>query len=136
VEEVGVFGLKMEPIDALMPGMVGYFTAIIRDPLDVQIGDTVTSATTPTKEPIPGFRKNIPMVFAGVFPINTNEFEELKKALEKLHLNDPAFTFEPESSEALGFGFRCGFSGLLHMEIMVERLSWNWAGDHCNSAKR
>lgn len=122
VEEVGVFGLKMEPIDALMPGMVGYFTAIIRDPLDVQIGDTVTSATTPTKEPIPGFRKNIPMVFAGVFPINTNEFEELKKALEKLHLNDPAFTFEPESSEALGFGFRCGFSGLLHMEIMVERL--------------
>jgi len=129
VEEVGVFGLKMEPIDELRPGMVGYFTAIIRDPLDVQIGDTVTSAITPTKEPISGFRKNIPMVFAGIFPINTNEFEELKKALEKLHLNDPAFTFEPESSEALGFGFRCGFSGLLHMEIMVERLKLEFGQD-------
>ncbi|PMP83922.1 MAG: elongation factor 4 [Caldisericum exile] len=122
VEEVGIFRLKMEQTDMLSAGSVGYFTALIRDPLDVQIGDTVTHSENPTKEPVPGFRKNVPMVFAGIFPLNTNEFEELKKSLEKLHLNDPAFTFEPESSEALGFGFRCGFSGLLHMEITIERL--------------
>ncbi|MFU2157482.1 translation elongation factor 4 [Caldisericum sp. AR60] len=122
VEEVGIFRLKMEQTDMLSVGSVGYFTALIRDPLDVQIGDTVTHSENPTKEPVPGFRKNVPMVFAGIFPLNTNEFEELKKSLEKLHLNDPAFTFEPESSEALGFGFRCGFSGLLHMEITIERL--------------
>ncbi len=122
VEEVGVFRLKMEQTGALNGGEVGYFAAIIRDPLDVAIGDTVTSAHNPSQEAIPGFRKNVPMVFAGIFPINTNEFENLKKSIEKLHLNDPAFTFEPESSEALGFGFRCGFSGLLHMEIFMERL--------------
>lgn len=122
VEEVGVFRLRMEQTGALNAGEVGYFAAIIRDPLDVAIGDTVTSAHNPSQEPIPGFRKNVPMVFAGIFPINTNEFENLKKSIEKLHLNDPAFTFEPESSEALGFGFRCGFSGLLHMEIFMERL--------------
>jgi GTP-binding protein LepA len=129
VEEVGIFRLKMEPVNELRAGSVGYFTALIRDPLDVQIGDTVTSAVNPTKEPIPGFRKNVPMVFAGIFPLNTNEFEELKKSLEKLHLNDPAFTFEPESSEALGFGFRCGFSGLLHMEITIERLRIEFGQD-------
>ncbi|BAL80767.1 translation elongation factor 4 [Caldisericum exile] len=129
VEEVGIFRLKMEPEDVLSAGSVGYFTALIRDPLDVQIGDTVTHANNPTKEPIPGFRKNVPMVFAGIFPLNTNEFEELKKSLEKLHLNDPAFTFEPESSEALGFGFRCGFSGLLHMEITIERLRIEFGQD-------
>lgn len=122
VEEVGIFKLKMEQVDSLSPGDVGYFTAIIRDPLDVAIGDTVTSVAKPSEEPVPGFRKNVPMVFAGIFPINTNEFEGLKKSIEKLHLNDPAFSFEPESSEALGFGFRCGFSGLLHMEIFMERL--------------
>jgi GTP-binding protein LepA len=129
VEEVGIFRLKMEPVNELRAGFVGYFTALIRDPLDVQIGDTVTSAINPTKEPIPGFRKNVPMVFAGIFPLNTNEFEELKKSLEKLHLNDPAFAFEPESSEALGFGFRCGFSGLLHMEITIERLRIEFGQD-------
>lgn len=129
VEEVGIFRLKMEPVNELRAGFVGYFTALIRDPLDVRIGDTVTSAVNPTKEPIPGFRKNVPMVFAGIFPLNTNEFEELKKSLEKLHLNDPAFTFEPESSEALGFGFRCGFSGLLHMEITIERLRIEFGQD-------
>ena len=129
VEEVGIFRLKMEPVNELRAGSVGYFTALIRDPLEVQIGDTVTSAVNPTKEPIPGFRKNVPMVFAGIFPLNTNEFEELKKSLEKLHLNDPAFTFEPESSEALGFGFRCGFSGLLHMEITIERLRIEFGQD-------
>lgn len=122
VEETGIFTLKMESIDELSAGDVGYFAAIIRDPLDVAIGDTITGASNPAKIVIPGFRKNIPMVFAGIFPINTNEFENLKKSLEKLHLNDPAFSFEIETSEALGFGFRCGFSGLLHMEIMIERL--------------
>uniref|UniRef100_A0A7C4TXM9 Elongation factor 4 n=1 Tax=Caldisericum exile TaxID=693075 RepID=A0A7C4TXM9_9BACT len=129
VEEVGIFRLKMEPISELSAGMVGYFTALIRDPLDVAIGDTVTNAFNPAEKPIPGFRKNVPMVFAGIFPLNTNEFEELKKSLEKLHLNDPAFTFEPESSEALGFGFRCGFSGLLHMEITIERLRLEFGQD-------
>jgi len=129
VEEVGIFRLKMEPISELSAGMVGYFTALIRDPLDVAIGDTVTNAFSPAEKPIPGFRKNVPMVFAGIFPLNTNEFEELKKSLEKLHLNDPAFTFEPESSEALGFGFRCGFSGLLHMEITIERLRLEFGQD-------
>jgi len=129
VEEVGIFRLKMEPVSELSAGMVGYFTALIRDPLDVAIGDTVTNAFNPAEKPIPGFRKNVPMVFAGIFPLNTNEFEELKKSLEKLHLNDPAFTFEPESSEALGFGFRCGFSGLLHMEITIERLRLEFGQD-------
>ncbi|MEF3244998.1 MAG: translation elongation factor 4 [Caldisericaceae bacterium] len=129
VEEVGIFRLKMEPIDELKEGMVGYFAALIRDPLDVQIGDTVTNAFRPADTPIPGFRKNVPMVFAGIFPLNTNEFEDLKKSLEKLHLNDPAFTFEPDTSEALGFGFRCGFSGLLHMEITIERLKIEFGQD-------
>ena len=122
VEETGIFRLKMEKTKELTAGDVGYFTAVIRDPLDVRTGDTVTNAENRTKEPIPGFRKNIPMVFAGIYPLNTNEFEALKKAMEKLHLNDPAFTYQPENSQALGFGFRCGFSGLLHLEITIERL--------------
>lgn len=122
VEEVGIFKLKMEKTDKLSAGEVGYFTAVIRDPLDVKIGDTVTNAESGASSPIPGFRKNLPMVFAGIYPLNTNEFELLKKALEKLHLNDSAFTYAPENSQALGFGFRCGFSGLLHLEITIERL--------------
>lgn len=129
IEEVGIFRLKMESVEELKAGEVGYFAAIIRDPLDVNIGDTVTSVVKPAAIPIPGFRRNIPMVFAGIFPINTNEFENLKKSLEKLHLNDPAFSFEMETSEALGFGFRCGFSGLLHMEIMIERLKLEFGQD-------
>ena len=122
VEEVGIFKLKMEQVEVLEPGDVGYFTATIREPLDVSIGDTVTHVERPTNAPIPGFRKNMPMVFAGLYPINMQEFESLKKSLEKLHLNDSAFTFEPENSKALGFGFRAGFSGLLHLEITIERL--------------
>jgi GTP-binding protein LepA len=129
VEETGIFTLKMESIGELSAGDVGYFAAIIRDPLDVAIGDTITGVSNPAKIVIPGFRKNIPMVFAGIFPINTNEFDNLKKSLEKLHLNDPAFSFEIETSEALGFGFRCGFSGLLHMEIMIERLKIEFGQD-------
>ncbi len=122
VEETGIFRLKMEKIEELTAGDVGYFTAVIRDPLDVGTGDTITSVKNGVKEPIPGFRKNVPMVFAGIYPLNTNEFERLKKSMEKLHLNDPAFTYNPENSQALGFGFRCGFSGLLHLEITIERL--------------
>jgi len=122
VEEVGIFKLKMEQVKVLEAGDVGYFTATIREPLDVSIGDTVTHVEQPASSPIPGFRKNMPMVFAGLYPINMQEFELLKKSLEKLHLNDPAFTFEPENSKALGFGFRAGFSGLLHLEITIERL--------------
>jgi GTP-binding protein LepA len=122
VEETGIFELKMEKVNELTAGDVGYFTAVIRDPLDVRTGDTVTTAENSAKEAIPGFRENIPMVFAGIYPLNTNEFEALKKSIEKLHLNDPAFTYEPENSQALGFGFRCGFSGLLHLEITIERL--------------
>ncbi len=129
VEETGVFRLKMEKVRELVAGEVGYFTAVIREPLDVQTGDTVTTVENGAKEPVPGFRKNIPMVFAGIYPINTNEFEALKKSIEKLHLNDPAFTYEPENSQALGFGFRCGFSGLLHLEITIERLSREFEQD-------
>ncbi len=129
VEEVGIFRFKMEPIEELTAGMVGYFAALIRDPLDVQIGDTVTNAFRVADAPISGFRKNVPMVFAGIFPLNTNEFEDLKKSLEKLRLNDPAITIEPDTSEALGFGFRCGFSGLLHMEIAIERLKIEFGQD-------
>ena len=129
VEETGVFRLKMEKVRELVAGEVGYFTAVIREPLDVQTGDTVTTVENGAKEPVPGFRKNIPMVFAGIYPINTNEFEALKKSIEKLHLNDPAFTYEPENSQALGFGFRCGFSGLLHLEITIERLSREFGQD-------
>ncbi len=129
VEETGIFRLKMEKVRELVAGEVGYFTAVIREPLDVQTGDTVTTVENGAKEPVPGFRKNIPMVFAGIYPINTNEFEALKKSIEKLHLNDPAFTYEPENSQALGFGFRCGFSGLLHLEITIERLSREFGQD-------
>ncbi len=129
VEEVGIFELRMVEREELLAGEVGYLTATIRDPLDVMTGDTITSVDHPSFIPIPGFRKNLPMVFAGIFPINTNEFEELKKSMEKLHLNDPAFSFEVESSDALGFGFRCGFSGLLHMEITMERLRREFGQD-------
>ncbi len=129
VEETGVFRLRMEKTEKLIAGDVGYFTAVIRDPLDVKTGDTVTSAENPAESPVPGFRENIPMVFAGIYPLNTNEFEALKKSIEKLHLNDPAFTYEPENSQALGFGFRCGFSGLLHLEITIARLKREFGQD-------
>jgi len=122
VAQVGVFSPDMRPVDELSAGQVGYITAAIKRVADAKIGDTITEAARPTAEPFPGYRDAKPMVFAGLFPIEDTEYEGLRDALEKLRLNDPAFNFEPETSMALGYGFRCGFLGMLHMEIVQERL--------------
>jgi GTP-binding protein LepA len=122
VESVGVNRPRATPIDSLSVGEVGFLTASIKTVADVQIGDTITEAARPTKEPFPGFQEIKPMVFAGLYPVEANQYEELRDALDKLRLNDASFFYEPESSVALGFGFRCGFLGLLHMEIVQERL--------------
>jgi GTP-binding protein LepA len=122
VETLGVNRPRPTPIDKLSVGEVGFLTASIKEVADVQIGDTITSSQTPTKEPFPGFQEIKPMVFAGLYPVDTGQYEELRDALDKLRLNDASFFYEPESSAALGFGFRCGFLGLLHMEIVQERL--------------
>jgi GTP-binding protein LepA len=122
VEQVGVFSPKSTSVDALGVGEVGFVFAGIKNVGDAQIGDTITEATRPTLEPFPGFKESKPMVFAGLYPVEGSEYPELRDALEKLRLNDASFFFEPETSAALGFGFRCGFLGLLHMEIVQERL--------------
>jgi GTP-binding protein LepA len=122
VETVGVNRPRPTPIDRLGVGEVGFMTASIKTVADVQIGDTITEAARPTTEPFPGFQEIKPMVFAGLYPVEANQYEELRDALDKLRLNDASFFYEPESSAALGFGFRCGFLGLLHMEIVQERL--------------
>jgi GTP-binding protein LepA len=122
VKEIGVFTPKMFPQKRLQAGDVGYFIANIKSTADIKIGDTVTDLRHPAKEPLPGFQEIHPMVFSGIYPINTGDFEHLKTAIGKLRLNDSAFVYQPESSVALGFGFRCGFLGLLHMEIIQERL--------------
>ncbi|HYP54050.1 MAG TPA: translation elongation factor 4 [Pyrinomonadaceae bacterium] len=122
VENLGVNRPRPTPIERLSVGEVGFLTASIKTVADVQIGDTITDAARPTKEPFPGFQEIKPMVFAGLYPVEPNQYEELRDALEKLRLNDASFFYEPESSAALGFGFRCGFLGLLHMEIVQERL--------------
>jgi GTP-binding protein LepA len=122
VAQVGVFSPDMRPVDELSAGQVGYITAAIKRVADAKIGDTIAEAARPTAEPFPGYRDAKPMVFAGLFPIEDTEYESLRDALEKLRLNDPAFSFEPETSMALGYGFRCGFLGMLHMEIVQERL--------------
>src|SRR6476646_8592340 len=122
VETLGVNRPRPTPIKQLGVGEVGFLTASIKAVADVQIGDTITEAARPTTEPFPGFQEIKPMVFAGLYPIDTNQYEELRDALDKLRLNDASFFYEPESSTALGFGFRCGFLGLLHMEIVQERL--------------
>jgi GTP-binding protein LepA len=122
VETLGVNRPTPTPIDKLSVGEVGFLTASIKAVADVQIGDTVTEAARPTKEPFPGYQEIKPMVFAGLYPVDTAQYEELRDALDKLRLNDASFFYEPESSTALGFGFRCGFLGLLHMEIVQERL--------------
>ncbi len=122
VETLGVNRPRPTPIDSLSVGEVGFLTASIKEVADVQIGDTITESARPTKEPFPGFQEIKPMVFAGLYPVDTNQYEELRDALDKLRLNDASFFYEPESSTALGFGFRCGFLGLLHMEIVQERL--------------
>ncbi|MCA1593519.1 MAG: translation elongation factor 4 [Acidobacteria bacterium] len=122
VETIGVNRPRPTPINALGVGEVGFMTASIKTVADVQIGDTITEAARPTTEPFPGFQEVKPMVFAGLYPVEANQYEELRDALDKLRLNDASFFWEPESSVALGFGFRCGFLGLLHMEIVQERL--------------
>lgn len=122
VETLGVNRPRPTPIDRLSVGEVGFLTASIKEVADVQIGDTITEAARPTTEPFPGFQEIKPMVFAGLYPTDTNQYEELRDALDRLRLNDASFFYEPESSTALGFGFRCGFLGLLHMEIVQERL--------------
>ncbi len=121
VKEVGSFNPKPYTRDRLGPGETGYFTANIRSPRDVKMGDTITDPTDPAPI-LPGFKEVQPMVFSGIYPINSVDFESLKGSLAKLQLNDPAFVYQPESSVALGFGFRCGFLGLLHLEIIQERL--------------
>ncbi len=122
VTKVGVFSPNPTAVDVLEAGEVGFFAAGIKEVRDTRIGDTVTQADQPAREPLPGFREVKPMVFCGLFPVESDDYEELREAVEKLWLNDPAFTYEPETSAALGFGFRCGFQGLLHMEIVQERL--------------
>jgi GTP-binding protein LepA len=120
--EVGVFDPHPTPLTELGPGEVGFLAANIKSVVDTKIGDTVTDSVHPSKTPLPGFKDVKPMVFAGVFPTDSAQYEDLRDALSKLHMNDAAFVFEPDTSEALGFGFRCGFLGLLHMEIIQERL--------------
>jgi GTP-binding protein LepA len=120
--EVGVFTPARKSVDVLKAGEVGYLTASIRTVSDTRVGDTITYAENPADSPCPGYKDIKPMVFSGLYPTETNQYEDLKDALEKLRLNDSSFNFEPESSTALGFGFRCGFLGLLHMEIIKERL--------------
>ena len=122
VDELGYLRLELEKADELVAGEVGYIIANIKDVRDARVGDTVTLAENPADEPLPGYREAKPMVFSGFYPTDPDDFEELRTALEKLRLNDASLTFEPESSKALGFGFRCGFLGMLHMEITQERL--------------
>lgn len=123
VEEVGIFTPKMLKVQKLSAGEVGYIISGIRNSREIKIGDTVTlKSSAATIPPLPGYREPLPMVFAGFYPTQDSDFNTLKKALEKLSLNDSSFTFEPETSEALGMGFRCGFLGLLHMDVIKERL--------------
>jgi GTP-binding protein LepA len=122
VDRVGVFTPKLTDTDELAPGEIGFIMAGIKAVADCRIGDTLTEERRPAAEPLPGFKPSVPVVFCGLFPIDTNEFEQLRDSLAKLRLNDASFHYEPETSAALGFGFRCGFLGLLHMEIIQERL--------------
>ncbi|PYQ52814.1 MAG: elongation factor 4, partial [Acidobacteria bacterium] len=122
VEQLGVFTPKSVAIESLSAGEVGFVVAGIKKVADVAIGDTLTEERRPAPEPLPGFKEVKPMVFAGLYPVDADQYAELRDALEKLRLNDSSFFYEPETSAALGFGFRCGFLGLLHMEIVEERL--------------
>jgi GTP-binding protein LepA len=121
-DEIGVLALKNIPRDTLSAGDVGYIISGIKASKEVKVGDTVTSVANPCEKPISGFEDVKPMVFAGIYPVDADDYEDLRASIEKLQLNDASLTFIPESSAALGFGFRCGFLGLLHMEIIQERL--------------
>ncbi|PZR16098.1 MAG: elongation factor 4 [Archangium gephyra] len=122
VQELGVIAPFATPVKALIAGEVGIFVANVKELADAKVGDTITDAVRPTETPFPGFKEVKPMVFSGIFPVDAADYDNLRDALTKLRLNDSAFTWEPETSTALGFGFRCGFLGLLHMEIVQERL--------------
>ena len=122
VTEVGVCAPGLKPVKALRAGEVGYICASIKQVADARVGDTITLDADPAETPLPGYKKVQSMVFCGIYPAEGEKYESVKDALEKLQVNDAAFTFEPETSQALGYGFRCGFLGLLHMEIIVERL--------------
>jgi GTP-binding protein LepA len=122
VDRVGVFTPKMQDVDALGPGEIGFLTASIKEVADTRVGDTITDDRHPVDTPLPGFRPAVPVVFCGLFPVDAADFEMLRAAMGRLRLNDASFTYEMESSAALGFGFRCGFLGLLHLEIIQERL--------------
>ncbi len=122
IEEMGTFNLKYCEADGLSCGEVGYLTANIRDPREIIIGDTITDNRNPCTEALPGYRKLKPLVFCGIYPVNPGDFPELRDAMDKLKLSDASFVFEPENSQSFGSGFRCGFLGLLHMEIVQERL--------------
>ncbi|MDP0501447.1 MAG: translation elongation factor 4 [Verrucomicrobiota bacterium JB022] len=122
IKEVGIFSPRQKPQDELFDGCVGYLVTSIKEVADIKIGDTITHVDNPAQKMLPGYQEVRPMVYAGIYPIDTSDYEKLKSSVAKLRLNDAAFTFAPESSVALGFGFRCGFLGLLHMEIVVERI--------------
>lgn len=122
VTEVGAFMPNAITLDELKPGEVGFVCANIKNVRDTRVGDTITNADHPAQEPLPGYRRINPMVFCGLYPVDSSEYDDLREALEKLELNDASLSYEPETSQALGFGFRCGFLGLLHMEIIQERI--------------
>jgi GTP-binding protein LepA len=134
IEQVGVFCPKPVPVEELGVGEAGFIVANIKTVGDAKIGDTITETARPTAEPFPGFKEMKPMVFAGLYPVEGHQYPELREALEKLRLNDASFFFEPETSAALGFGFRCGFLGLLHMEIVQERLEREYGMDLVTTA--
>jgi GTP-binding protein LepA len=134
VDGLGVFSPKAVPVEELGVGEVGFLVANIKRVADAKIGDTITETSRPTTEPFPGFKELKPMVFAGLYPVESHQYSELREALEKLRLNDASFFYEPETSAALGFGFRCGFLGLLHMEIVQERLEREYNMDLVTTA--
>lgn len=134
VNEVGVFKPKITAVDELTVGDVGYFTASMKDVGDTQVGDTVTTVDCPAAEALPGYRHLNPMVFCGLYPVDSNSYNDLREALERLELNDSSLQYEAETSQALGFGFRCGFLGLLHMEIIQERIEREFGIDLITTA--
>ena len=122
IDEIGFFVPQMRPAQGMGAGEVGYVITGIKDVARLRVGDTLTLGQSPAAEPLPGYREVKPMVFCGLFPLDTDRYEDLRDALDRLALNDAALSYEPETSQALGFGFRCGFLGLLHMDIVRERL--------------
>ena len=133
VKEVGIFSPSQKPVDLLEPGQVGYIVGAIKDPAEIKVGDTLTNQRDGATSPLHGFKEIHPTVFCGIYPVSTDEYNKVRAGLEKLHLNDSAFTFHAESSAALGFGFRCGFLGLLHMEVVQERLRREFQLDIINT---